>query len=336
MDWTSLLHWMGVIGLGVAPLAVIYATVSRKLYADFQARVGPAMAGRAGSLQFFADSLKVLNKARFSDRNRLSFGRHILYVQAAVLAGAFASMPLGSWSIAGDGECAVLSPLVAWVLVLAMQMVALLREPEPRRLLAGTRGLAVSLSALLPLTIVVLGNAAYVGGLSWQSWMSASGPYPYSWLVFRSPWHAISVIVALLCSPAVVNRRPFDVSSELLESTTDGGMSWCREEGVLGSSLRLFAAIILAVFVVVLFFGGAQTPEWFADLVAQHVSESALGFLQLWWLCIKALIVLLVQGVFSLMTPRLRADQSTKLIFGVLTPAALIVSILVVFTGGLW
>ena len=332
-------------------LFTLFAVYSeRKISAFIQDRLGPMEVGKYGSLQAFADILKMLQKEFIIPKaaDKILFVLAPIIIFVSVYLG-FAALPwapgliptslnLGLFYIFAILSVETLGILMAgwgsnnkYALLGSMRSVAQMVSYE---IPAGISLLSVVMIAqtlnLQEITIkqgiLSLDSIKFLG--VWE--VKAVGGF-LAWNIFQAPHLILAYIIYFIASLAECNRAPFDIPEA--ESELVGGFH------IEYSGLR-FAFIFLAEYSmmflvgmigVVLFLGGWNTPLPNINKLPLANWTTGMGW-GIFWVLLKTLLVVAVQIWIRWTLPRLRVDQLMSLCWKVLTPLAFLCMLI----SGIW
>jgi NADH-quinone oxidoreductase subunit H len=308
--WISLIKAFVIVNLIL--LVFSYLTLTeRKLMGRMQLRYGPNRAGPFGTLQPFADLVKLIRKESFFP----AAGVDVLYVVSPLLAAftalaAFSVIPFGpGWEIAGytvEGQIADVP--IALILVFALGSVGIYgfivggwASESKYALLGSMRTCAQLVSYEVSLALSVLGVVIMGQSLSLTEIVARQDAT--MWFVI--PQFA-GFVVFLIAGTAETSRAPFDLpeaEQELVAGyhTEYGGMRY----GLFAMS-EYINLITLTGLAVTLFLGGWHGP-WLPGPL---------------WFVLKLLALILVFIWMRTTLPRLRYDQLMRFGWKVLLPVA--------------
>lgn len=345
MSWyAEILPVLGFLGLSLTFLLVFVLILfysERKIAAFMQDRTGPLHNGKKGSLQPFADLLKLLRKESIipSGAHKSLFLIAPFLVFAPVLAG-FSFLPLWPDLFPESGSDSGLLLLPAVVSLEAVGILVAAWASQSRfPILGAARAIAQMVSYEVPLGLVILamvwlcGSAGFRDFEILQSPEGSGGLFPqlrssggfFCWNVIQFPLSAFLMPIFFLSILAESNRAPFDIPEG--ESEIIGGFH-TEYSGFLWAVFFLaeYAMMLLLSLVFSwLFLGGPASPV---------PRIPALGFLSsasFFWLLLKSFIL----GFFMIWIrwtfPRLRADQLSSLSWRFLSPLAFLILMVMVF-----
>ncbi len=354
----------------IAVFALLGVYAERKLSAFIQDRMGPMETGRFGTLQTFADIIKLLTKEDIVPANAdaLLFKMAPLIIFVSVFAG-FAVIPLSPSLIGSDVSTGVLYLMAIVSLDVIGILLAGWASHSKYPLFGAMRSVAQIVSYEIPiglciLSVVMISQSLNLQEISYQQgiWIQElsygqSEPevnYLFgirawgietthvggfvTWNIFRMPFLLIGFVIYFIASLAECNRAPFDIpesESELIAGfhTEYSGLRWAF------IMLAEYAMMLLVSFLgVILFLGSWNTP--FPNMGPVNLADWTSGqpgtfFGAAWaifWLFIKTFILVFVQMWIRWTYPRLRVDQLMYLCWKVLIPF----SLGIVLLSGIW
>ena len=302
--------------VNIVLVAFAYTTLlERKLLGRMQLRYGPNRAGPFGTLQPFADLIKLVRKESFLPRT----GVDPLFVISPVLAcftaiAAFAVIPWGpGWEIAGytvTGQ--VMDVSIGLLFIFALGSIGIYgfivggwASDSKYSLLGSMRTCAQLVSYEVALAISVLGVVLMGKSLSLTEIVARQDET--MWFVLPQ---FVGFVVFLIAGTAETSRAPFDLpeaDTELVAGyhTEYGGMRWG-----LFAQAEYINMITLSGLAVTLFLGGWHFP-WL----------DGLGPL---WFLLKVFLIVSLFIWLKATLPRLRYDQLMRFGWKVLLPVATI------------
>ena len=332
-------------------LFTLFALYSeRKISAFIQDRLGPMEVGKYGSLQAFADILKMLQKEFIIP----TAADKILFILAPVII--FVSVYLGFAALpwAPDLIPASLNLGLFYIFaILSIETLGILMagwgSNNKYALLGSMRSVAQMVSYEIPAGISLLSVVMISQSLNLQEITIRQGILTtetvnflgvwdvkaiggiLAWNVFQAPHLIIAYIIYFIASLAECNRAPFDIPEA--ESELIGGFH------VEYSGLR-FAFIFLAEYSmmflvgmigVVLFLGGWNSPLPNIASVSLANWTTGIGW-GIFWILLKTFSVVAVQIWIRWTLPRFRVDQLMSFCWKVLTPLAFLCMLI----SGIW
>ncbi len=284
-----------LIIVGVMTIVVVYLTVGERwVVARFQQRLGPRRTGPFGSLQGFADALKLVSKEDLrptnADRWVFEFAPFLTFVPVFVV---LVTLPFAeNWGVRNLG-LGVLFVFAVLGLNIVGILMAGLGSGNKYALLGGVRAAAQMISYEIPLVVSLLAVVMLAGTLDLNEIASDQDNRPF---VLIQPLAFVIFITAMLSE---LHRAPFDIP--VAESEISGGY-FIEYSGIRWSMFQLaeYASLwAFSIFGSVVFLGGWQFP---------FGSEWGWGW-QLALTAIKSLFIIFVVIWVRATVPRLRIDQ---------------------------
>ena len=328
---SSIAGSFGFLGLSLIFLLMFVLILfysERKLAAFMQDRTGPLHNGKYGSLQPFADLLKLLRKETIvpEGANRFFFVCAPFMVFAPVLAG-FSLLPLWPqyFKPAGTEAGLFILPAVISLEAVGILMAAWASQSRFPRI-GAARAIAQLLAYEVPLGLVIFALVWMNGTADFsQLEMQQHSSGMLSWNMFRQPVCLLMMPVFFLSILAESNRAPFDIPEG--ESEIIGGFH-TEYSGFLWAVFFLAEyamMLLLSLVFCYLFLGGAGSPF-----------PSALPLLSepsFFWLALKAIFLGLLMIWIRWTLPRLRGDQLGRLAWHWLSPFAFLLLLGIVLLG---
>jgi len=304
-----------------ALIAIVLIFMERKVCAYFQCRIGPMRVGFWGTLQVFADVLKMLIKEIFFvDRaDKLLYALAPLLVIAGSV-GAFGFLPwnkgagvldfnVGVFLLTAISSIGVVGIFLAgWASNNKYSVVSAMR--------AAVQIISYEMSLCLCLiTAVILTGTLQISGIV----EAQTGPF--RWLIFQGHIPAlIAFLVFLVAGNAEANRGPFDMA-EAESELTAGHHTEYSGMGFgffyLAEYLNLF---IISGVAATVFLGG-----WAPANVGIDAVDQLLDYIPgIVWFLGKTFVIVFVLMWVRWTFPRLRIDQILKLEWKYLMPLSLI------------
>ena len=285
------------VGIGLVALNVI----ERKTGGRIQSRHGPLHVGWHGTLQTFADLLKLLQKEyiipRGADRILFQIAPFLSLVPVLLV---FLVVPISPGIAALDFNASILIALVFPPLAIFGIMAAGWSSNSRYSLIASLRSAGQLFAYEIPRALAALSVMMMAGSLSLSGIVERQAAV---WFIAAQP---IAFLIFWFASMAEANRVPFDLTwaeSELVSGffTEYTGMRWAMF--FLGEYGALIGGSVLTA---VLFLGGWQGP--FLPPVL--------------WLLIKVIVLVMLSLWVRWTWPRFRIDQWLAFSWKVLTPIA--------------
>jgi NADH-quinone oxidoreductase subunit H len=346
------------------PFLVIYAVLAiyaeRKISAFIQDRLGPMEVGYYGIAQTVADLLKLLQKEDIvptrAEKGLFKIAPVVIFV--SVFAG-FSVLPLTpSWTGAS-----ISSGLFFLLAIISLDVIGIIlagwSSNNKYSMLGTIRSAAQLISYEVPLGLSVvavclitetldLQDISYQQGIlskepqylfnipSWDIRVDQIGGF-LAWNIVRMPVLFFTWIIFFIASLAECNRAPFDLpeaESELVAGFHTEYSGFRFAVIMLGEYAMMLLVSILGV---VLFFGSWNTPlpdigsVRLATWTTGEPGTLTSGLWGIFWLMSKSLFFVAVQMWIRWTYPRLRVDQLMALGWKYLTPAALVLIVVLSF-----
>ena len=313
-----LVSLLSIFFLIVLPSGAFLSYMSRKITADFQARMGPNRSGPIGILQPLADFLKLLQKEpqlESSWRENFWLGVHTM-----ALYSTLAVMPLGSFALLVDTQMSAFLPFwSALVLSLGTMLLGLSQGSVPGWF-GGIRVAAQSLAGSFPALIALLCAGLRAGSFKWSVLAQSQGFSPWTWTCLSNPFEMLALVIFVISGLVLLAVPPLD-----------GGLSMSDIHGGVASHLsgrklslfrfgRFYSFFFWSLITVVLFLGAWCLPETLTSELKNRNLEKILSFLELAWLLSKTFLLMSIIVWVACANPRSRVDQITDFAWNVLSP----------------
>ena len=332
-----------IIFLIMAVNALIAVYFERKVSAFMQDRLGPMEVGIFGFKggkkfwggigQTFADAIKLLAKEdiipKDADKFLMVLAPFIIFTGAFL---TFVGLPMsdslvisnfniGIFYIIAMSSVGVIGIILAgwssnnkWSLYGAMRAAAQMISYE----------IPIALSLIL--VVLVSGHLDIHGIVQWQA--------DNRWFILHSPFAFLGFVIYFISVVAETNRTPFDIpeaESELVAGwmTEYSGFRWAL------FFLSEYANMLIVAFVAsIVFLGGWLSPFQLIDLPFIDILPESWLVLDgtifgIFWLFMKAVILIFCMMWFRWTFPRLRVDQLMYVCWKIFIPFALANVILV-------
>jgi NADH-quinone oxidoreductase subunit H len=342
------------VAIGLFGFAAIFALfgvyAERKVSAFIQDRLGPTETGKFGSLQTFADILKMIQKELIvpaaADKWLFLLAPVIIFV--AVYMG-FAALPWGPGLIPSKINIG----LYYIFAIISIETLGILMagwgSNNKYSLLGAMRSAAQIISYEIPAGFAIISAVMIAQSLNMQEiamqqgvlstekikflgfWDTTDVGGILSWNIFRAPHLIVAFVIYFIASLAEANRAPFDIpeaESELVAGfhTEYTGLSFAFV--FLAEYSMMF---LVSMIGVILFLGAWNTPLPNMGTVALADWTTGMGW-GIFWIAIKSLALVGVQMWIRWTLPRFRVDQLMNLCWKVLTP----LSFLCMLISGVW
>lgn len=329
-------------------LFAVYA--ERKVSAFIQDRLGPMETGKWGSLQTFADILKMLQKEFIVPHvaDKLLFAVAPLVIFLSVYMG-FAALP---W--AEDVAPVSLNIGVFYVFaIISVESLGILMagwgSNNKYSLLGGLRSVAQVVSYEIPAGIALISSVMIAQSLDLHVislrqgvasaeairflgvWDVSKTGGLFAWHIFQAPHLIIAYVIYFIASLAECNRAPFDIPEAESELVAGFHTEYTGLRFAFIFLAEYSMMFLVGMLGVILFLGGWNTPlpNIGSVRLADWTTGIGWGF---FWTLSKVLLVVGVQMWMRWTLPRLRMDQLMSLCWKVLTPLAF----LCMLVSGLW
>ena len=322
--WSILIECV-IVGLLIlvayALIAIVLIFMERKVCAYFQCRLGPMRVGPWGTLQVFADVLKMLIKEIFFVDKADKF----LYALAPFLViigsvGTFSFLP---W----NKGATVLDFNVGIFLITAISSIGVLgvflagwSSNNKYSVVSAMRAAVQMISYEMSLCLCLITAVILIGSMQVSEIVDYQTG-PWNWLIVRGHIPAIiAFIVFLIAGNAEANRGPFDMA-EAESELTAGHHTEYSGMGFgffyLAEFLNLF---IISGIATTVFLGG-----WAPINIGIEVFDNVMNYIPgIVWFLGKAFAVVWLLMWVKWTFPRLRIDQILKLEWKYLMPLSLI------------
>ena len=326
--WTILIECV-LVGVGIlvayALIAIVLIFMERKVCAYFQCRIGPVRVGPWGTLQVFADVLKMLIKEIFTVDKAdkfLYFLAPFLVIAASV--GTFSFLPWNKGMHVLDFNVGVfLLTAISSIGVLGI-FLAGWGSNNKYSVVSAMRGAVQMISYEMSLCLCLICVVIMTGSMQLSEIVTAQTG-PWKWLIIQGHVPAILAFLAfLVAGNAEANRGPFDLAEAESELTA----GYHTEYSGMGFGFY-YLAEYLNLFVISgiasgLFFGG-WAPLNIGIEAFDNLMNLIPGFI---WFFGKTFFVVWLLMWVRWTFPRRRIDQILKLEWKYLMPLSLIILIM--------
>ncbi|WP_373532308.1 NADH-quinone oxidoreductase subunit NuoH [Vampirovibrio sp.] len=331
-----LILWAVVIFTLIATAAITSVTflvlMERKVLAWMTQRKGPNRVGPWGTLQTFADALKLLFKEDImvtgQDKFLFTMAPAIFFLPAFVFFGLIpftdqllaVALPAGALFVFAISSISMVGVVLAgWA------------SNNKYSLLGGMRSAAQAISYEIPLVMAVLAVVLFTGSMNISQIVQAQqGPF-WNWYGFLLT--PLTLAIFFISALAEVNRIPFDLpeaESELVSgyNTEYSGMKFALF--FLAEYASLFA---MSAFTTAFFLGGYHSPTGFflMELITGQGVANITGLAQLglqvemlFWFMIKTYAFIFLAMWIRGTLPRLKPDQLMGFSWKFLIPLSLV------------
>lgn len=319
-----LLAFVPLVFILVYALVVLYGEM--KMAAHIQNRLAYMENGWHGTLQPFADMLKLLQKEDIipaaADKFFFILAPYLVFVGTYA---SFAVLPFSSGFIGSNIDLGIFYLIAASSLVVVGLLMSGWASNNKWSLFGALRSAAQIVSYEIPGVLAILGVVMVMGTMNMQTmthmqeggihqWLILGGNFPIGQKLMLIPFMVMLFVIYLLSSMAEVNRTPFDLpeaESELVQgyNTEYSGMKFAIFYLAEYANLFLVSAVV-----VIMFFGGWSSP--FGSFMNGPVWSA-------FWFIAKGMFFVFFNIWLRWTLPRLRVDQLMYVSWKVLTPFAL-------------
>ncbi|WP_170309730.1 NADH-quinone oxidoreductase subunit NuoH [Mucilaginibacter xinganensis] len=333
-----------IIAIGLFGFSALFALfgvyAERKVSAFIQDRLGPTETGKYGSLQTFADILKMLQKELITPAaaDKLLFMLAPAIIFIAVYMG-FAALPWGPGLVPANLNLGLYYVFA----IISIETLGILMagwgSNNKYSILGAMRSAAQIISYEIPagfaiISVVMIAQtlnlqqiSAQQGILSTETikfsgfWDVTSTGGFFAWNVFRAPHLLIAFVIYFIASLAESNRAPFDIPEAESELVAGFHTEYTGLRFALVFLAEYSMMFLVSMVGVILFLGAWNTPLPNVGPVhlATWTTGAGWGIL---WIVMKTLALVAVQMWIRWTLPRFRVDQLMTLCWKVLTPLA--------------
>jgi len=302
----SLGLWIAVIALGflgTAVLGLLAKWVDRLVTARIQWRKGPPI------YQTFADVLKLWGKETVVSE-KASVGTFLFAPVLGFIGTAVAATIL--WAVAINPQASFVGDLIVVIYFLVFPSLALILGASasggPHAGLGASREMKMVIAYELPFILAMVPVILKAGGtFKLGEIISAQSEGVMLW--------SASGFLAFLCALAVIQAKLGVVPFDQAEAETElmGGVIVDYSGPALGliCLMRAMLLFVLPMFVITVFWGGVHLTGWgLVSTVAKFV--------------VLLVVIVLMRNT----NPRLRIDQTMRFFWFIVTPLAVIASVL--------
>lgn len=313
-----------VIGLCImvayAVIAIIMIYMERKVCAAFQCRLGPNRVGPWGTIQVFADVLKMLTKEIISIKRSDKFLYNLapyIVILASILA--FSCLPFNKGLEVLDFNIGVFFVMAASSIGVVGILLAGWSSNNKFSLIGAMRSGAQMISYELSIGLCILTVVVFTDTMQLSEIVERQAD---GWFIFKGHIPMlVSFIIYLIAGNAEVNRGPFDLPEAESELTAGYHTEY---------SGMHFGFFYVAEFVNLFIIAGVATTLYLGGWMPLHVpgldSFNAVmdyipGFI---WFFAKAFFIVWLLMWIKWTFPRLRVDQILTLEWKYLVPIGLL------------
>ena len=326
--WTILIECV-LVGVGIlvayALIAIVLIFMERKVCAYFQCRIGPVRVGPWGTLQVFADVLKMLIKEIFTVDKAdkfLYFLAPFLVIAASV--GTFSFLPWNKGMHELDFNVGVfLLTAISSIGVLGI-FLAGWGSNNKYSVVSAMRGAVQMISYEMSLCLCLICVVIMTGSMQLSEIVTAQTG-PWKWLIIQGHVPAILAFLAfLVAGNAEANRGPFDLAEAESELTA----GYHTEYSGMGFGFY-YLAEYLNLFVISGIASGLFLGGWAPLNIGIEAFDNLMNLIPgfIWFFGKTFFVVWLLMWV-RWTFPRLRVDQILKLEWKYIMPFMLCVLVL--------
>ncbi|MEO1644927.1 MAG: NADH-quinone oxidoreductase subunit NuoH [Chloroflexota bacterium] len=307
---------IGVLLVSGVPLVTVIALilVERKVAARIQDRIGPNRVGPFGSLQTFADLMKLLAKEDITpaaaDRILYNVAPLISFASVALIWAVvpymYSANPPGAY-MGADLEIGALYFISVASLGTLAIMMAGWASNNKYALLGAFRVVALLVSYEIPLVFALIIPVMLAGSMSMVDIVNAQS---HMWFIFMAP---LAAFLFFISSQAETGRAPFDLIEAESELIAGFNIEYSGMKFGMFFAAEFLHVFTNGIFFAILFMGG------FLGLFYQVIPP--LGFL---WLGLKASVVYFIFLWLRNTVPRLRIDQVMAFNWFFLVPVSIV------------
>lgn len=305
----------------IIPCSLLIHVLDRKLGADFQARIGPSRVGLHGYLQPIADVLKLFGKqtAPESAADRFYFS-----VVAIVLYSTAAAFPISGSLVFLNNDLGVFVPFAAIAGIAFLGLFYGLVSREINHWLDGLRQAFRLISGFFPALVAVLGASVTSGGYRWEQFSPPNAAFFSQWLIFRSPFQWVSLVVFVVSGFIILGVSPFQVPPTLVESPFGLNRRAQGRSIIVLEFIRYYGFLLWSALAVGIFLGGSSLPAFLARIFDENGFARMRLFAEVISSTIKIFGVMLISVWIARVNPRSRVDHLSELGWKVLSPIAVL------------
>ena len=326
--WTILIECV-LVGVGIlvayALIAIVLIFMERKVCAYFQCRIGPVRVGPWGTLQVFADVLKMLIMEIFTVDKAdkfLYFLAPFLVIAASV--GTFSFLPWNKGMHVLDFNVGVfLLTAISSIGVLGI-FLAGWGSNNKYSVVSAMRGAVQMISYEMSLCLCLICVVIMTGSMQLSEIVTAQTG-PWKWLIIQGHVPAILAFLAfLVAGNAEANRGPFDLAEAESELTA----GYHTEYSGMGFGFY-YLAEYLNLFVISGIASGLFLGGWAPLNIGIEAFDNLMNLIPgfIWFFGKTFFVVWLLMWV-RWTFPRLRVDQILKLEWKYIMPFMLCVLVL--------
>ena len=328
-DFLTILIECVLVGLGIlvayALIAIVLIFMERKVCAYFQCRIGPVRVGPWGTLQVFADVLKMLIKEIFAvDKSDklLYFLAPFFVIVASV--GTFSFLPWNKGMHVLDFNVGVFLITAISTIGVVGVFLAGWGSNNKYSVVSAMRGALQMISYEMSLCLCLICAVIICGSMQMSEIVSAQTG-PWKWLIVQGHIPALLAFLAfLVAGNAEANRGPFDLAEAESELTA----GYHTEYSGMGFGFY-YLAEYLNLFVISGIASGVFLGGWAPLNIGIEAFDNLMNLIPgfIWFFAKTFFVVWLLMWV-RWTFPRLRVDQILALEWKYIMPFMLCVLVL--------
>lgn len=324
--WGSVLValvWSALPVVFILLYALVTLYMEMKVAAHMQDRLAYMRTGWHGTLQPFADILKLLQKedtiSSAADKKLFILAPYVVFIGTYA---AFSAIPFSSIYIGSNIDLGAFFVVAVSSLVVVGILMGGWASNNKWSIFGAMRSAAQMVSYEIPTALAILIAVMITGSLNLQevtkfqeggihNWLIFGGPLPLTQKLLLIPFTLVTFLILFIASLAEVNRTPFDLpeaESELVQgfNTEYSGMRFAMFYLAEYANMFLVSGVAVALFL-----GGWSSP------FGSFMSGPVWG---LFWFIGKGMVLVFLQIWIRWTLPRLRVDQLMYTSWKVLTP----------------
>ena len=296
---------------GTLVLGLALRWVDRKVTALVQWRVGPPW------YQPLVDVIKLMGKENMMPVTARGTGFLLAPVVALAATGVAAAVLWGAIVRPSGGFIGDLIVVIYLLMIPAlMTIMGASASGNPHAAVGASREMKLLLSYELPLLLVILvaiARSAAGGGEGWTFRLDSLLSNQHSATpVLYSISGILAILIAILCMQAKLGQVPFDLAEAECEIMSGVYVEYSGPNLAMFLMTRAMLLALMPLLLIIVFWGGLYTGAWWGYLTFTG----------------KYVLLVVLVTLIRNTNPRLRIDQTVKLFWFVLTPAAIVAVIL--------
>jgi NADH:ubiquinone oxidoreductase subunit 1 (chain H) len=306
--------------VGVLVVVITQVYMERKVAGFMQLRLGPHRVGPWGSMQVFADVIKLLLKEAFTPTR----ADGLLFCIAPYLVLTVALMALAPVSFAPgvqmwDSNIGLLYTTAVSSLGVIGILMAGWASNNKYSLLGAMRSGAQIVSYELSAALALLSVVLMTGSMNFNDIITSQAD---GWWIFKGHLPVIfAFVVYTIAGTAELNRAPFDLAEAEQELTAGYHTEYSGMQFGMFYLTEYINMIVVSIIASSVFLGGWQPFHIYGFTAFNHVMDYIPGIA---WLLGKVYFMIFLIMWFRWTFPRLRIDQLLKLEWKYLLPLSII------------